>query len=448
MITISIITVFPHLHDTFINQSIIGRAQEKGLIHFNLVSFSDFCAPKERIDEPAAGPGAGMVIKPTVVEKAIEDCIAKWGNGFIIFFTPQGEQLTQRTLEEIAFQILPQESYKDTDNQQINIKSAHIILVCARYEGIDQRVEEHYANKRISVGNFVVMGGDIPAQLFLEGFLRLIPHVVGKKESVANDSFQGPFLDYPTYGLPNEWKEKRIPEVIQSGNHAVIEQWREDKAAEQTIKNNFSWFTSSSPSEHQVTIARKHIPPHYAAIMHTDVLLKNGTVGQTSIPSLDIHDIARSCTTYGIKNFFIVSPLNDQQNIVETFIKFWRSDGGRRYNESRYEALKCIEAVYTFDEMVKSIEKKEGIKPLIIGTSAQTTTAIPTIDYKKQSQLWQNNQPILLVFGTGQGLSQEIINKFSYMLTPITGLTAYNHLSVRSAVAIVLDRWLGLHPNK
>ncbi len=445
MITISIISLFPDLHRSFIKHSIIGKAQEKGLVEFNLIAFSDFCAPKERVDTPIAGPGSGMVIKPTIVEKAIESCIATHGKGYTIFFSPQGEKLSQRGLAEIARSLKSKESSCEKSTRAASSK--HLILVCARYEGIDHRVEEHYADKLISIGDFVVMGGDTPAQLFLEGFLRLFPGIVGKQESVSEDSFQGSFFDYPSYGLPVEWNNKRIPDTVQSGNHEAIRQWRQKAAAEKTIYTNFSWFSSSSPTNEDITLARQFIPHHYVAIMHTDVMLKDGRIGQTSIPSLDIHDIARSCTTYGIKNFFIVSPLNDQQHIVETFINFWQSEGGKRYNESRYEALKCIETVYNFNEMIASIEKKENQRPLIIGTSAQYSPHAPIIDYKQQSTLWKEKKPILLVFGTGQGLADSIIKQSDYMLTSINGLTSYNHLSVRSAVSIILDRWLGLHPD-
>lgn len=466
MLIISLVTVFPELYTHFLQASLIKRAIEKKLIAFNLVSFSQFCEPKERIDEPVVGPGAGMILKPLVVERAIEYCFEKYGKGSVLFFSPQGELLSQDVLTEIYG------SLKGSCNAFFNSMHAHdsgtatscsahedslalekntnqhLILICSRYEGVDKRLEDYYADWILSVGNFVVMGGDIPAQLFIEGFLRLVPGVVGNAESVEHDSFQGPFLDYPAYGLPVLWRERVIPAIVQSGNHAAIEDWRMEQAAQLTIERNFSWFSGARPTQKDCDRLRAYIPRHYLAIMHTEVLLKNGTVGQTSIPSLDIHDTARACATYGIENFFIVSPLNDQQEIVQTFMDFWQSDVGKKYNQTRYQALQCVKPVYSFDEMLAAIQKKEGQLPLIVATSAQTHNAIQSITYDQQSELWAQKRPILFIFGTGQGLSDAAIARCDYMLEPIDGLTGYNHLSVRSAIAIILDRWLGLHPKK
>lgn len=450
---ISIVTVFPEIHQTFISKSIIGRAVEKGILSFNIVAFSDFCQPKERIDEPTVGPGVGMILKPIVVERALEHCKEQLGPGLTIFFSPQGKRLSQPLLAECLDSLIKQKNISPRDHHQRNNddnnyhNSPHLILVCPRYEGVDQRVEEHYADLMVSIGDVVTMGGDIPAQLFLEGLLRLIPGVVGKQESVEQDSFQGPFLDHPQYGLPVEWKEKTIPAILQSGNHAAIEQWRKEQAARKTIRSRFDWFAQSQPTEDNVALVQKHIPPHYVAIMHTQVMLKNGHVGETSIPSLDIHDIARASTTYGIKNFFIVSPLNDQQEIVGSFLKFWRSEEGRRYNESRAQAIECVKSVYSFQEMLAAIaEQEQGVKPYLVATSACKSQNLPVIDYYSQSVTWNKERPILLIFGTGQGLSSELLSQCDAILAPITGMTDYNHLSVRSAAAIILDRWLGLHP--
>jgi tRNA (guanine37-N1)-methyltransferase len=449
---ISIITVFPELHDVFIKTSIIGRAVAKGLVEFNIVRLSDMCCPKERIDEVTIGPGAGMIIRPIVIQRAIAACEERWGSGIKIFFSPQGIRLNQRKLAAIGNFFLDQWGQLSTEDKELQKKECiptkknHIILFCPRYEGIDARVEEHYADLTISIGDYVVMGGDLPAQVFLEGFLRLFPGIVGKQESVDQESFQTPFLDHPVYGLPVIWEEKSVPDVLRSGNHAEIERWRKGAAAQKTIKNRFDWFVCGQPKQEDIELAMQFIPPHYVALMHTDVNLKGGLVGTTSVASLDIHDTARACATYGVKNFFIVTPLIDQQNIIKTFLNFWKSEQGTKYNPSRQHAVSIVQMVNSFDDLIAAIKEREGVSPVVVATSAKDHAFGIKIDYHSQSEVWQDNRPVLFVFGTGQGLSDQILAKVDYLLVPLQGLPKYNHLSVRSAVSIILDRWLGLQP--
>lgn len=430
--------------------SIIGRACERGLVTVRTLRLSDFCAPKERIDEPVVGPGAGMIIKPEVIERAITACENDWGHGYKIFFSPQGTKLTQRYLRSMAAHLnAPGDSNNNRSEHNEDQPAQavpHLILICSRYEGIDARIEQHYADAVISIGDYVVTGGDVPAQIFLEGLLRLLPGVVGKQESVTEESFSGALLDYPEYGLPVEWNGMRVPEIVQSGNHAAIKKWRIQQALRTTLQRRFDWFASSQPTPEECANALQTIPPHYVALMHTQVKLKDGTVGTTSITSIDLHDTARSCATYGIKNFFMVTPLVDQQAIIATFLDFWRSDFGKNYNQSRYHAVNKVQPALNFDEVINAITTAEGKAPLIIATSAKEYAHISKIDFSQQGKVWQHDRPVLLIFGTGQGLDDALIEKCDYLLVPVSGMTTYNHLSVRSAIAIVLDRWLGLHP--
>jgi len=441
---ISIISVFPELHERFISTSLIARAVEKKVISFNLIKLSNMCEPKERIDEPTCGPGAGMIIKPEVIEKAIQTAESHHGPGYRIFFSPQGETLTQPRIRRLAAQLFDVPDVPTTPQTQAQ-KIDHLILVCSRYEGIDARVEQYYAHQVISIGDYVLMGGDLPAQVFLEALLRLLPGIVGKNASVEHESFSGPFLDYPEYGLPVEWKGLQIPEVVRSGNHQLINDWRRQEACKKTIHKRFDWFKANNPSAEDKALSRKYIPPHYVVLMHSQVNLKQGPVGTTSIASLDIHDIARSSATYGIKNYFVVSPLEDQQNILQTFLKFWRSDVGKNYNLSRFNAISRVIEAYSLEEAVARIKKQEGKDPIIISTSARASDHQIKIDYNSQGMIWSQEKPVLFIFGTGQGLSKEVLDQSHYMLLPIQGLTDYNHLSVRAAASIILDRWLGLN---
>jgi tRNA (guanine37-N1)-methyltransferase len=439
---ISIVTVFPELYEQFLKTSLIARAIEKKILDVQLVRFSDMCEPKERIDESTCGHGVGMVLKPEVVEKAIEHSEKTWGKGYKIFFSPQGKKLEQPWLKEFASE-WKKEKEEESHGE---VAGDHIILVCGRYEGFDARVETHYADLTLSIGDYVLMGGDIPAQVFLEAFLRYFPGVVGKQESVEEDSFSGAFFDYPEFGLPVEWKGEKIPEVVLSGNHKQLDEWRRKEACKNTIKKRFDWITQSNLSEDSKALCNKNIPNHYVALMHSEIIVKGRGIGHTSVTSLDLHDIARSSATYGVENVFMVSQLEDQRAIMKEFLGFWLSEKGQSYNASRFEAVRRVVPTDTLDNVKQFIREREGVDPILVSTSAKVYGHAKKVEYHSQGMVWEQGRPILLVFGTGQGLGEHVLEQSDFLLEPVYGLTNYNHLSVRSAVAIILDRWLGLNP--
>jgi tRNA (guanine37-N1)-methyltransferase len=442
---VSVITVFPELYNNFLNTGVIARAIKNGIVTFNLVKLFDHAAPGKRIDHPICGHGVGMLLKPEVVESAIAFCEKKYGKAFKIFFSPQGKKLSQKLLQKFSLS-LATNNYTSIKTSHHNNQYNHIILLCARYEGTDIRTEEAFADITISIGDYILMGGDLPAQVFLEAFLRLIPGIIGNQKSIEYDSFSHALFDYPNYTHPVTWNNKKIPDVILSGNHKKISEWRHEYACKQTILKRFDWFKENNPTKNDISVARKYIPSHYIIICHSNVIVQKILEGDTSIASLDIHDIARSSKTYGIKNCFFMSQLKDQQTILKKFLTFWHSKEGLLYNESRYEAVALVQPAYSFKEVLQNIQQKENAKPIIIATSAKKYEQCKDVDFYSQSILWQKNRPILFVFGTGQGLAPSILNQCDYFLPPITGMFDYNHLSVRSAVGIILDRWLGLNP--
>ncbi|HSW73751.1 MAG TPA: tRNA (guanosine(37)-N1)-methyltransferase TrmD [Candidatus Limnocylindria bacterium] len=430
---ISILSVFPELYQSFLTTSLVQRSQQQGLVHFDLTSFFAYVQPKERIDAPTFGHGAGMLIKPEVVQNAIQDKEQKHGKAFKIFFSPHGKKLDQNLLKKLASQA---------------IQANHLMLVAGRYEGMDSRVEEQYADEIVSIGDYVLMGGDVPAMVLLEGLLRLMPGVVGKQESIEQESFSGPFVDYPEYTEPVEWEGKRVPDVVRSGNHGALRQWRTQQAAHRTVKGHFEWLRKQPLTPEQKLLVHQAIPPHYVLLNHADVFVgrESKIPGYTSITSLDIHDIARSCKTYGIKEYCLVSPLEDQQKIAKTLLNFWHTGVGVDYNRQRHEAVKHVSIMSTVDEVIAHIESVEGVRPLLVATSARQVEHHKHITFYDQGMLWSLQRPLLFVFGTGQGLTPDFIARCDYILPPVGGLTEFKHLSVRSAVAVILDRWLGLSP--
>lgn len=388
-----------------------------------------FCAPKQRVDSPTFGHGAGMLIKPEIAQAAIEDADVRRGKSFKIFFSPQGKKLNQQLLKELYPKIA---------------EAQHLMLVAPRYEGVDSRVETHYADEVISIGDYILMGGDLPAMVFLEAFSRLIPGVVGKESSVHEDSFTSYLVDYPEYTTPIEWKGMRVPDVVRSGDHKALALWRRSAALFKTVNKHFAWLRSFDiPVKERQEIAA-YIPSHYAVLMHDQVLLKDGAIGTSSVTSIDIHDLARSSATYGLKGLYIVTPLRDQQAIVSTLMSFWHSDEGKEYNASRFRAMENVILKSSLEEVKADIALKEGKEALMLATCAKSYTHSRKITYNDQEEVWQHDRPVMFVFGTSHGLDPALVAQADYLLSPIYGFSAFNHLSVRSAAAIIFDRWLGL----
>ena len=430
---ISILTLFPDLYKPFLEESLIGRAQEKGIFQATISNLFSFCDPKQRIDAPTYGPGAGMVLKPELIQRAIEAQEKEHGSAYKIFFSPHGTKLNQYHMRRLS--ALFQEK-------------KHIMLLPARYEGMDARVETYYADEILSIGDYVLMGGDVPAMVLLEGVLRYFPDVIGKDESVESDSFTGPLVDYPEYTEPLEWQHMSVPEIVRSGNHQKIAEWREEQALKRTLLGgHFDWFRSFDLSLSLVQKATKIIPPHYVALMHDQVQLKDNRVGTSSVTSLDVHDIARSAITYGLKKYFVVTPLQDQKKIVTTLLDFWEAEG-KTYNVHRHRAVQLVQLMNSFEETIEHIKQETGKAPIVIATSARSNERGFQITYTDQELIWKQDRPVLLLLGTGSGLSEELLKRCDYLLGPIKGLSDFNHLSVRSAAAVIFDRWLGINLKK
>lgn len=427
---VSILTVFPEMYQNFLQTSLIKRAQEQGALSFDVRAFSSFCEPKERIDGPTVGHGFGMAIRPEVVERAVTAQEQKYGKAYRIFLSPQGKKLDQVRAKKIA---------EDLQNHN------HVMFIAGRYEGIDERAVQEYADIELSIGDYVLMGGDLPAMVAIETLARYIPGIVGREESVEKDSFSGPFLDFPTYTTPPRvWKDKEIPEVLLSGNHKAMDEQRLNKAVERSVLEHFNWVRSHCRDKKDQERAAKYIPVHYCALLHDDVVVEKDRIGTSSVTTLDIHDIARSARTYGIKEYFVVTPLEDQQKIVKTVLGFW-DNAGIAYNKSRADAVSHVKLVNDLKAVKAAIKEQEGVEPLVIATSAQSVEGVPSISYHDQQLVWGQKRPILLIFGTAKGLSSELIRQCDYLLGPILGFSDFNHLSVRSAAAIIFDRWLGIN---
>ncbi len=176
----------------------------------------------------------------------------------------------------------------------------------------------------------------------------------------------------------------------------------------------------------------------YLGLVHYPVLNKHNEIVQTSVTNLDIHDIARSASTFGFKRYFIITPDPSQHEYIKKVVSFWQSDIGMTYNQDRSRALSLITTIDSIESSISMITTQEAMQPIVITTTARNMNK--QISFMEVSNLSQKNQPVLLLFGTGHGLTESVHNGADFILHPIEGTGDYNHLSVRSAVAIVLDR--------
>jgi len=427
-------TLFPQLYTEFLSTSIIKRAILESKVSVVLQDMFSLVAPKQRIDSEVIGHGNGMLLGAPIIEKVYNKVEIEVGKKpFVIFFSPHGKTLNQDLLKDIY----------------ANIADRPVLLFSGRYEGFDVRAEEAYADAIISIGDYVLFGGDLPIMIFLESILRLVPGVIGKKESVEEDSFSGAFLDHPHYALPDEWNNKKVPSVLKSGDHKKIAQWRLEESVKRTIKNNWNWIFNHNLTMKEKSIVKKSIPNHYCLLLHNDVVLPGNLIGTSSVTSIDIHDIARSTTTYGIVKYFIVTRLPAQKKLVEKFLQFWQEGDKAQINASRAFALQHVVLKSELAEVIEEITAIEGKSPITIVTSSRRNVDHANmISYHDQGDIWKQEKPILFIFGTSHGIDPLLIEKFNYKLLPIEGLEEFNFLSVRSAAAIVFDRWLGFNSTK
>lgn len=231
-LTFSVLTLFPELLRPFTQEALLGKARDKGLLAYRLIDLRDFAGNKHnKVDDTPYGGGAGMVIRVDVVARALEALSAPDVNNpdaenpdadnsaaldEVILLTPAGPRFDQRTAEELA-------------------RKRHLVLLCGRYEGFDARTE-HLVTRELSLGDFVMMGGEAAAACVMEAVGRLVPGVIGDEASHLQDSFSSGLLDYPEYTRPVSWQGEGVPPELLSGNHAAIERWRRDQALGRTLK--------------------------------------------------------------------------------------------------------------------------------------------------------------------------------------------------------------------
>jgi len=215
---IDIITIFPKMFEPVLNESIIKRAQNKGKVKIYVHNLRDWSFDKhKKVDDRTFGGGSGMVMRPEPIFEAVEYIKSRVkGKGLrVILLSPQGERLNQKIAKRL-------------------VKYKHLILICGHYEGVDERVRKYLVDEEISIGDYVLTGGELPAMVLVDSVIRLIPGVLGDKNSLNFESFEGNLLEYPQYTRPADFRDMRVPEVLLSGDHNKIGAWRKEQALRRT----------------------------------------------------------------------------------------------------------------------------------------------------------------------------------------------------------------------
>jgi tRNA (guanine37-N1)-methyltransferase len=214
MIRFDILTLFPNLCAGVFTESILKKAQENRLIQVRCLNIRDWATDKHRVtDEPPYGGGPGMVLKPEPIFAAVESIRTE--RSHVILMTPGGRRFTQKIAAELS-------------------QKEHLIFVCGHYEGIDHRVTEYLVNDELSIGDFVLSNGALAAAVIVDAVARLIPGVLGDGDSARDESFSSGTLEYPQYTRPHEFRGWNVPEVLLSGNHRAIREWRDNQARQKT----------------------------------------------------------------------------------------------------------------------------------------------------------------------------------------------------------------------
>jgi tRNA (guanine37-N1)-methyltransferase len=428
----NIVTIFPQMFDAPFKQGVISKAIEAGIVAVNAIDLRVYAEDKHRTtDDYQYGGGVGLVMKPEPIVRAVR-AIRERSETHVVMLDPRGEKFTQRTAERLS-------GYES------------LTFICGRYEGVDERVRELVVDEAISLGDFILTGGEFAAMTMIDAVARLIPGVLGDDTSMDEESFSltsaagvANTLEYPHYTRPPEYEGLKVPELLLSGRHADIVKWRAAQALEQTRKYrpellDATQLDDASRKEiYQATATPKGKELKLAvALMHYPMQDKQGTLVTTSITNMDLHDISRSAATYGAKRYFVVTPLQAQREIAQKVISHWTEGFGAGYNSNRKEAFTRTELCDSILYAMQECEKLWGEKPLLVATTARTERA--TVSAASLGKIAES-RPVLLLFGTGWGFRKEVFDVVDYVLEPILGASDFNHLSVRSAVAILLDR--------
>lgn len=432
----TILTLFPEFFQGPLSCAQIARAREAGLIDFDLVNPRDFSTGRhQHVDDRPYGGGPGMVMMPEPLALALQG-VATPGRKLVL--APSGRPLTQAFARELALE-------------------PALTLVCGRYEGIDERLLEAEGLEPVCVGEAVLNGGEAAALCLVEAVARLLPGFMGKEESGDAESFSDGLLEHPHYTRPEVYQGRQVPEILRGGSHAAIARWRREASLLRTLERRPELLQEAPLDGADYNFLRGAPRPAalgrslFLCLLHHPVLDKAGKTSTVSLTNLDIHDMCRVSRTYELGGVLLATPLDDQRELGQRLLSHWTDGAGGRANPDRAQALRLGRMVTGLDEAVSWVASETGLGPRIVATCARTGYR-PARGRKERMiaftppgvvRGWLRETPVLLVLGTGHGLAPEVLTRADAIVSPVRGFSAYNHLPVRSAAAILVDRLLG-----
>ena len=432
MTRFSVVSILPEIVDGALAHGVVGRARTAGALAIDFHNPRDFTTDRHRTtDDTPYGGGPGMVMKCEPLVAAIEAAGAGSAAPYRVLLTPSGEPLTQARVRDLAAR-------------------EHVVLVCGRYEGIDERVIATSIDLELSLGDFVLTGGELGAAAVIDACARLLPGVLGDAASAHDESFSAELLEYPQYTRPAVFRGLPYPEILGGGNHEAIRKWRRREALRRTARRRPDLWARHRMTREDEKLAAGAPELDVAArtslaLVHHPVLDRQGAIVTTALTNLDVHDVARSSATFGLAHYFIVTPVESQREKAAHIARLWQEEQGR---EHRGAALALCRPVGSVADAIAELTSAHGQAPIVAATSA-APGRFPHAREVTPAQLISELQdlpgvPLLVLFGTGWGLADPQLPEVSRIITPISGRPAWNHLSVRSAIAVVLDRLFGL----
>lgn len=424
-----IVTIFPGFFDTTLSFGVISRAIENKTVEINVHNLRDYSPAKHgKTDDTPYGGGSGMLMTPGPIGNAISSIREEGLRSAVILTTPKGEEFDDRKAQELC-------------------GFEQLIILCGRYEGIDDRVNELYVDMKISTGKYINSGGEYACSLIVDAISRYLPGVLGNTESLDSESLKNGLLEYPQYTKPRTYRGNKVPEVLLSGDHEKIRKWRRQESIKSTFIQKPASLDDAQLSKEEDLFLKelKTETPQgfkvYIALVHYPAYNSRLEVVPTAFKSIDAHDISRDATTYGVRKFYMVNPVEEQRRLAGKLVDHWIEGEGKNFNETKSRAFGIISIISTIEEAVGQIEEIEGKKPKVVATDARFSDDATGYRVLRE-EIFKNEEPFLILFGTGSGLTLETIDAADYVLKPISGYSEFNHLSVRSAAAIVLDRLL------
>ncbi len=433
-----IVSLFPEFFNSPLQTSLMAKAQDSGLVRFSLHNPREYGhGVHKAVDDKPYGGGPGMVFMLEPLVKTLRNIAQNSPKGTqrILVMSPAGKPFNQSMARELA-------------------REDNITLVCGRYEGFDARIEELFPIEYVSMGDAVLNGGEVPALAIVEAVSRLLPGFMGKEASGEEESFSQGLLEYPHYTRPENFEGHTVPEVLCSGNHGKIATWRKEAALERTLRQRpdllLDAMLDRDSAAHLRSLPRTRLGRNlYIGLVHHPVIIEGKNSGTSSLTNLDIHDIARVCRTYGLGGYYIIQPLQDQQEVLHGILQHWLHGAAHKSHSDRAEALRQVHVAASIEEARTLITKKCGVSPSLWGSSAEWHEqkngsepcggAILPFGAARQELV---QRPAFLLLGTGHGLAPQILQSCDGFLPPLRFLSDYNHLSVRAAAAILVDRIL------